>query len=357
MNKVLKALYYSTTHPAGYAGARGILKCTKGKFKSKDVIKWLESQDTYTLHKPARVNFKRNRYISNNIDQTWEADLNDMRGLAEYNDGVNYLLSVIDVFSKYGFIVPLKNKTNQSVKKAFEFIFESTGRRPENLRTDKGSEFTGKSMIKFFEDNDINYFTTKNPDIKASNVEIWNKTIKTRMWRYLTHHNTYRYIDVVTELVESYNKTKHSTIQMCPADVNERNILQVWKHTYSQAPKYVKPRYSVGDSVRIAKERKHFKKGYESKWSEEIFNICRVIKHPRPLYELRDGNNELVDGYFYEQEVQRISKSKDKVFKIDKIISSKGKGRSMKLLVKWKGYSSDFNSWIPASNIVSITNG
>lgn len=357
MKRVLNNLYYNPSHPVGYAGARGIIKHLKGRYSTKDIMTWLESQDTYTLHKPARVNFKRNRYITNNIDQLWQADLNDMRGLAKYNDGINYLMSVVDVFSKFGFIVPLKNKSNQSVQKAFEIIFERSGRKPQNLQTDKGSEFTGKPIVKFFNDNKINYFTTKNPDVKASNVERWNKTIKTRMWRYLTHHNTYRYIDVVDDLVDSYNHSVHSTIKMRPVDVTDENILQVWKNTYNKEPRYVKPKYEVGDLVRITKERKHFQKGYESKWSEEIFQIHRVIKHPYPVYELKDFNNKIVDGYFYQEEVQRVFVGKDTEFKIDKILESKGTGNSKKVLVKWKGYPSEFNSWIPARQLVGIQNG
>lgn len=93
-----------------------------------------------------------------------------MKGLAQYNDGTNYLLSVIDVLSKYGFIVPLNNKTNQCVKEAFEIIFNISCRRPENFQSDKGSEFTGKNIVSFFKDNGINYFTTRNPDVKASHI-------------------------------------------------------------------------------------------------------------------------------------------------------------------------------------------
>jgi hypothetical protein len=354
MNQVLSKIYYNASHPAGFAGARAVLKYTKGKYSANKVKEWLQSQDTYTLHKPVKIKFKRNKYITNNIDQLWEADLNDMRGLSQYNDGVKYLLSVIDVFSKYGFLVPLKNKTNTCVQEAFENIFKHSGRKPEHLRTDKGTEFNGKNILDFFKKNGINYYTTKNPDVKAAVVERWNRTIKTRMWRYLTHNNTYRYIDVLDDIVNAYNNSVHTTIRMAPAEVNETNVLQVWKNLFSKQTNYTKPRFKVGDTVRIVKERKHFEKGYETKWSEEIFTVHRIIKHPRPAYELQDLNYETIDGYFYEDEIQKVTVPKTKTFKIDKILDTKGKGSSKKYLVKWKGYSSAFNSWIPASQLVTL---
>lgn len=95
METLLRKIYYNPSHPAGFAGAHTVLNKTRGNLKPKDAKNWLQFQDTYTLHKPARINFKRNRYIVNNIDQYWQADLNDMRGLAPYNDKVNYILAVI----------------------------------------------------------------------------------------------------------------------------------------------------------------------------------------------------------------------------------------------------------------------
>lgn len=354
MEKLLRKIYYNPAHPAGFAGVNPVLRYTKGKMTPNEVKYWLQTQDTYTLHKPTRLKFKRNSYIVNNIDQCWQADLNDMRGLAIYNDNFKYILAVIDVFSKYGFMVLLKDKSGLSVKKAFEQIFSVSGRTPENLQTDKGSEFTSSDVRRFFKNHDINYFTTKNPDVKAAVVERWNRTIKTRMWRYLTFKNTYRYIDILDKIVQAYNKANHSTIKMAPVDVNESNVLQVWRNIYKKKFIKTKPKYKLGDFVRISKERRTFEKGYETKWSEELFKIIKVIKHPSPVYGLEDLKTTPIDGYFYESEIQQVRFVGDHVFKIDKILSTKGKGRSKQYLVKWKGYSNEFNSWVPASQLVRI---
>lgn len=357
MENYLRKIYYNSSHPAGFAGLHTVLRQTKDALKAKDVKKWLQSQDTYTLHKPVRINFKRNKCIVNNIDQCWQADLNDMRGLAEYNDKFKYILAVIDVFSKYGFMVPLKDKTGSSVKKAFEQIFSKSGRKPENLQTDKGSEFTSRNVRNFLKINDVSFYTTKNPDVKASVIERWNRAIKTRMWRYFTFHNTYRYVDVLERLVETYNNTYHSTIRMAPVEVNESNLLQVWQNLYRKKIINKKPQYEIGDLVRISREQNTFEKGYETKWSEEVFKIVRVIRHPRPVYEIEDLNNKIIDGYFYEPEIQKVRLESHQAFKIDKILSTKGKGRSKQYLVVWKGYPSEFNSWVSATQLVKISNG
>lgn len=356
METLLRRIYYNPSHPAGFAGAHTVLNQTRGNLKPKDVKNWLQFQDTYTLHKPARINFKRNRYIVNNIDQYWQADLNDMRGLAPYNDKVQYILAVIDVFSKYGFMVPLKNKSGSSVKKAFEQIFLKSGRKPENLQTDKGTEFTSRNVTSFLKNNDVNFFTTKNPDVKASVIERWNRTIKTKMWRYLTFKNTYRYVDVLENLVETYNNTTHSTIKMAPEEVSDKNVLQVWQNLYRKNMTKERSKFKLGDFVRISKERKTFEKGYHSKWSEEVFKIIKVIKHPRPVYQLQDLNKKSIDGYFYEPEIQKVGVKSQQAFKIDKILHTKGKGRSKQYFVKWKGYPSEFNSWVSASQLIRISN-
>jgi len=357
VDEELRGIYYDPSHPAGYSGVEPLLKYVGRRFRPRAVKEWMQSQDTYTLHKPIRRKFNRNRYIVNNIDELWQADLNDMRSLAKYNDGFNYILAVIDVFSKHGFMVALKNKTGSSVVHAFDKIFKTSGRKPDNIQTDKGGEFTAREVKRFFKSHGINYYTTKNPDTKAAVVERWNRTIKTRMWRYLTHHNSYRYIDVLDDLVKAYNNSRHRTIKMAPVEVNDENVLEVWYNMQPRRAKKVKPKFKVGDTVRITKEKRFFQKGYETKWSEELFTINRVISHARPVYELADLRGEVLDGYFYEPELQLVRVTKDRLYKIDKIVGTKGKGRSKLYLVKWKGYPSQFNSWVPASELVRLDNG
>lgn len=354
MEKTLEKLYYNPLSSACFAGCEPIIRKTKNKYSPSSTKDWLLTQDAYTLHTRKRKTFPRNKYIVNNVDDLWQADLAVFKNISQHNDGIKYLMIVIDVFSKYGWVRPLKSKTGKEVNQAFESIFKTDGRKPLNLQCDKGTEFVSLLSKSFFKKHDINFYTTRNPDTKAAVAERFLKTLKTRMWRYFTYKNTNRYINVIQALVHAYNHTVHSSIRMAPAEVNDNNVLQVWRTLYSKREVYVAPKLKVGDTVRVSREKKHFAKGYERNWTEEIFKVSRVIRHPVPVYELKDLADEVIDGTFYEQELQRVIVPKNKTYKIEEIIEMKGSGRNKKVLVKWKGYPAKFNSWVLASQIMDI---
>lgn len=344
----LERLYYNRKNPAGYRGIQPLLDETQKTLDKEFVKDWASSQDTYTLFKPVKRKFRRNFYVVTNINDLWEADLVDLQKLQKDNNGIKYLLTVIDIFSKKAYVEPLKDKTAQSIIRAFQTIFDDSGKKPLKLRTDKGKEFVAKEVQKFFKDVNINHYTVKNPDIKAAVIERFNRTLKTRMWRYLFHQNTRKYIDALIDLVDAYNNTYHTTIKMTPNQVEDTNILEVYHNTYDKkfCRQKIKPKLEVGDHVRLAREKGVFEKGYEYTFTEEIFKVNKVIEHNVPVYEIKDLNDEILDGNFYEAELQKVKFDPNAEFKIDKIIKSKGKGVSKKVLVSWRGYPPAFNSWI-----------
>ena len=122
------------------------------------------------------------------LDDQWVADLIEVQPLAKYNKGIRYLLTVIDVLSKYAWVQPLKNKTGPSVVEALETIVDE-GRKPVRLQTDKGKEFYNKTVQDWFKEQGIQHFSTEG-DAKASVVERFNRTIKQRLYRYFTAANT-----------------------------------------------------------------------------------------------------------------------------------------------------------------------
>ena len=159
------------------------------------------------------------------------------------------------------------------------------------------------------------------------------------------------YLNVLSDLVKEYNNTRHSSIKMTPVKASKKeNELTVWRNLY---PKHleirdINPKFSVGDKVRISKKKKTFEKGYTTRWTEEIFTIVEV-KHTSPItYKTADLNGEERKGTFYEPELQKTSQE---IFRIEKVIK-RGKKKS---LVKWKGYSDDFNSWVDNKDIVNIS--
>ena len=266
-----------------------------------------------------------------------------MKAFSKYNQGYTFLLLVIDIFSKYGWVIPLKNKKGEAVAEALKTIFKE--RKPEKMWVDKGREFYNKDVEALIE-----LYSTENEE-KSSVVERWIRTMKEKMWKYFTDNNTNVYINILPNLVRDYNNSKHSSIKMSPVEASKKkNELTVWRNLYPDRLKIhdINPKFSVGDKVRISKKKKTFEKGYTTRWTEEIFTITK-IKHTSPVtYKIADLNGEEIDGTFYEPELQKTSQQ---LFRIEKVIE-KGKNKS---LVKWKGYSNDFNSWVENKDIVNLT--
>ena len=232
-------------------------------------------------------------YVSG-IDEIWAADLVDMQAFAKDNDGVKFLLTVLDVFSKYGWIVPLKDKTGKSTAEGFVKILDSSGRKPGKVWVDKGKEFYNKDVKKLFE-----LYSTENEEKSCVN-ERWNRTMRERMFKYFTANSTRRYIDVLDDIVNSYNNTRHSSIKMTPTEASlKENEKAVWFNLYgSEMSEPIKPKYSIGDKVRITKKKNFFEKGYTPRWTEEVFTITQIQHTDPPTYKIADTNNEGIQGTF-----------------------------------------------------------
>lgn len=308
---MLEKIYYDPSHPAGYAGARNLERTARGERSRERVRQWLAAQDAYTLHKPVRRKFPRARYNVSNIDDVWEADLADSSSAKRSNIGYRYLLVVIDVLSKYAWVMPLKRKTAAATAEGFQHLLTTTSRRPILLQTDKGKEFVGAPFQKILADNEIRFRVTRNPEIKAAIVERFNRTLKERLWRYFTHKNTQRYIDVLPQVVQAYNNACHSSIGMAPNEVTLDNAARARAYLQKRYPPRLKgrPRFRKDDVVRISKTKGTFQKGYEANWSEELFKIRRVLARAPIVYVLEDLSGEEIDGAFYEPELQRVEEN------------------------------------------------
>ena len=187
----LSLIYYDPARVGSPGGMGSLERASKWSAR-----KWLLSQDTYSLHKPTRRRFPGRRVIVSGIDDQWQTDLVDLSSLKKGNKNYKYLLTSIDVFSKFVWVEPLKDKNrNKSLKEAFARILKKAQRKPRALQTDKGSEFTDKLLQRRLSSRNIHFFTTHNEETKASIVKRFNRTIKTRMWRYFTSKNTKKNID------------------------------------------------------------------------------------------------------------------------------------------------------------------
>ena len=146
LERMVSKTYYDFSNPGSYGGLERLYKATGVPVKKLKSI--MRKNLIYSLHKPVRIRYTRNTTVANSINHQWAADLADMKNLSGYNKGVKYLLTVLDVLSKYAWVVPMKNKTGAEQKRAFESIFKEW-RKPLRLQTDKGSEFYNKSLQEY----------------------------------------------------------------------------------------------------------------------------------------------------------------------------------------------------------------
>ena len=155
--------YYDPKRVGSYGGVAALRRVVPAE---RDVERWLSTQDAYTLHKPVRRHFKRRCVVVGGPNQQWQADLVDMSRLKAANDGTTFLLTVIDVFSKRAWCIPLKSKSAASLVAAFRQLLNDVN-RPTTLQTDKGSEFLNRPLQRLLKEYGVHHFATHNEETKA----------------------------------------------------------------------------------------------------------------------------------------------------------------------------------------------
>ena len=354
----LESAYYNVKDPASFSRPAVLAKSTN--IPLSFVKKWLKSQPTHTLHRSARIRYPTRKYIVSKVDEQWQSDLCDMQLLSKYNNGYKYILTVIDVLSRYGWALPLKNKKGESVAKAFEHIFDKLRhhRPPDRIQTDQGKEFENKHVRDLFKKyNNIELFSIKSP-FKASIVERWNRTLKGLLYKYFTAKNTLNWINVLQDFVKNYNHRVHRTIKMRPVDVNEMNAMDVWETIHGATTSAGRRRrrndIQIGDRVRISKVKSIFKKGYLPNWTEEEFFVHDINKKYTPTtYKLADYEGNIIEGSFYRYEIQPVERE-DEIFIIDKVLKQKKENGKKWFLVHSRGYPKSMDSWVPAEMMISL---
>jgi hypothetical protein len=353
-SNLLQERYLDASKPGSFSGLSGFYRALKKEGKPVNMKKlkdWMNTQETYTLHKPVRKKFPRNRIIAQGIDNIWQIDLVDLKSMAALNDSFKYLMTCIDIFSKYAWVIPIKNKTGVEVEKALQKIFDQ-GRMPDKVHTDEGKEFLNKNVKNLLNKNNVELFVLRS-EMKASVVERFNRTLKEKMFRYFTEEDTKRYIDVLQNFVKSYNQSYHRSIKTSPVEVNNQNEEKIRKILYSDNKfTFLDFKFKVGDYVRISKYKGVFSKGYTQNWTREIFEISKRIPRNPPVYRIKDLGNEEIEGIFYESELQKSIFDKDGEFEIEEILKTKKnkKGEPTEYFVRWRGYPEKFNKWIKASD-------
>ena len=351
---------YLGKEPFSFSGKQRVYENFPNKTKSK-IDEALSYNDIYTRFRQHKKSNKYSPIYVYNKRELFQSDITFFTAdhLVKANNGYKYLHCTIDVFTKMAWVYPLKSNTCKNTLTCFKDILKQCGKKPERLQSDRGSEFKCLKFKKFLKDNDIHHYFSYSYR-KCAVIERFNLSIQQLLYKLMAKNNSYEWTTFLDQAMQIYLNRKHTTIQMSPIDAekeeNQNKIRKIYHSKYEEAAINVKkPKYKVGDTVRIWSERSKFHRGYMEDFSREYFTIIEVLSNlPVPRYKLSDINGENIIGSFFEDEIIRYNVQPNQYYDIEKVIKERGKGSNKELFVKYKGWPNSFNEWVNASNVKNI---
>ena len=224
-DKVLRDKAYDIASNPEYDGyQRGLASMVYTFFDKKSIGSGIASSSIFgdELRKPIIRKLNKRKVYSQFKDNIWGVDLADIQSLSRKNKGIKYLLCAIDLYSKYALVIPLKDKKGISILNAFNKIIKQSNRKPNKIWVDQGGEFYNNVFKKWLSENNINMYSTYNEG-KSVVAERFIRTLKNKLYKHMTATGKKVYYDVLDDVVNKYNNTKHSTIKMKPIDVGDNN--------------------------------------------------------------------------------------------------------------------------------------
>lgn len=342
---LLHRLYYNTKSAAQFSGADRLYRAAHTldpSIKYAQVEEYLRGQRSYTLHKKVVRRYPRLRTIPSGLHTDWQADLAHFLDFSNDNDDYSYLLVCVDVLSRKIFVEPLKTKRPSDMQHAFDVIFKQADVKPWKLFTDRGLEFEAKAMQEYFKKHDvIKYCAYTNPTTHAAIVERAIRTIKGRLYRFMSERGTSRWIDEIQAIINAINNSVNRSNGCAPNVVTFENAQKLWDRIYGKQDDLNNCRsscflnnckFKIGDHVRIEKYKGHFEKGYYPNFTDEIFHIFDINTTRTPIvYRIADERDQPIRGWFYAQDLCRVTKNAETTYRIEKIIKTR---KSKKKLVE-----------------------
>lgn len=359
LEREILSAYSSPGHPIAFSTPNRVAK--HFHVTLAQARKVLQQLDSYNLHKE----YKRTRYFNPYFIYSptyFQSDLIDMKKLAPYNNGIAYLCVIICVFSRKLWVYPLRRKTTQDMVNILDRWLDELPLhvKVKQFTTDFGKEYTNAPVQQLFARRGIR-FQGATGTCKASYAERVNKTLQLLIYKYLTNNETVKYIDVLDELVKTYNKRGHRSLSgMSPDEAfqkkNRAYVLGLHMERYAKVPR-LKPRLELGDVVRVKSAPTTrvatASRSYVKQYKPEYFIITRVNKKlPIPMYYLKSMDTlDDIEGSFYANELSRVIPN---VFKIERVIRWRGKRPRREALVRWAHFGPDHDSWVPEADITRV---
>ena len=338
-----------------------------GKFRSynaypdvdkKKIDEEFKNIDIYSRFKP----FRKLRHFTPTYvyrkRELFQADTVHFKdkSYVEANNGYQYLICIIDCFTKKAWAYPTKNITCETAINCLQDLFSKLDKLPEKLATDKGSEFKCHAMKKFLMEKEIKHYFTQT-ERKAAMVERFQLTIQLLLNKLMRQYRHKRWVELLPTAMKIYNNRIHSFIKMSPEEgEKEENQLKIRKEYYKKylkAEKYkVKPKFEVGDTVRIWNHRTIMSRGYHENYTMEWYIITHVLTgHPNPRYKIKDIMGEEIIGIFFQNELVAFNPDAEPYYEIEEILKERGKGKNKQYFVKFYGWDKKFNDWVYATDV------
>jgi hypothetical protein len=359
IHEYLSSMYFDPLQAGSYSGIQKFWTAVKSNndynLTYTQVRDWLKQQESYILHQPPPKVYPHQKILMSSIDEQWDADLLSMIQFSRKNNGYKYLAVFIDIFSRYIWVEPMKTKTGGEMVQVLARIFK-TGRKPLNIRTDRGTEYTNNIVQHYLKREHVHHFVAYNP-IHASYAERVIRTLKGKIYRLFTDRQTHNYITYLADIVDGYLDTVHGSTGMRPIDITTKNEQTIYEKLYlpQQLAEEKKPlayKFKTGDKVHLLMDRSTFNKGYKETYFQEIFEIVqRTPTHP-PRYKLADLLKEVLNGSFYEQQLVKVNYNTSTMFRIEKVVRYRKTDKGKEALVRWQGYPTKFDTWLGVEGIV-----
>ena len=295
----LQKLYTTPNNAAAFGSRQSMILAAPKGTSSKQVDKFLAQSETYTKFRAGRNKFNRLKVQCYRINEIWSGDLADMHQLARDNNNKKFLLIFVDCLSRFLRVEPIESKSAIHTRGALQKILRKQ-KPPEKIWVDKGKEFKGE-FARLCKDKGVVVYSTHS-EMKSCIAERYIRTLKSVLFKFLHENNTNRYIDHLQKFVSVINSRPNRTTKIAPKNVTNHDVPYLVSLA-SNANSIRKPRYQLGDTVRIRLKIPTFHKGYKIQYTEEVFEIVANPTLNPPTYNIKDKNGQTIEGKFYEPEL------------------------------------------------------
>lgn len=352
----LKQNYKNPSSPIAYLGVRKLYYYYNEVIPMARIKDFLSKSESFTLMSPERRSRIFDRTFVMGPYDLYQLDLIDVSELAEYNENIKFLICVIDCFTKISHVATLENKQCGSVVTAINEIIHRFGYVPRVAAMDKGGEFNCAKTKKYFKDRNVKTIFSQGT-YKCGIVERYQLSLQRLIYTHLTEHETLVYLPQLQELVRLYNSSYHRAIGMAPFQalspaknkILRRNIA---RHRLKDKVYKIKPRFKIGDIVRLSLQKNKFHRGYNYQNTMARYIVRKIcVRHIQPCYYLKSQKNEDLEDRFYAHELKltNIPTYRSTVIKTKKV-----KGKTQHLL-HFKGYSSDYDEWVAPDQLDAVS--